>query len=61
MIVTVVVIIAISYTIYTVYFKLFGGDFNLVGWRFFIHPPNLNNANIHSFIAIICIAAIAFH
>ena len=26
--------------------SLFGGDFNLVVWRFFIRPANLNNANI---------------
>ena len=26
--------------------SLFGGDFNLVVWRFFVHPPNLNDANI---------------
>ena len=40
--------------------SLFGGDFNLTVWRFFVCPPNLNNANIRSFIAIICIPATAF-
>ena len=38
---------------------IFGGDFNLAVWRF-SSPPNLNDANIRSFIAIICIAATAF-
>ena len=27
---------------------IFGGDFNLAVWRFFVCPPNLNNANIAS-------------
>ena len=27
---------------------VFGSDFNLVVWRFFVHSPNLNNANIVS-------------
>ena len=32
-------------------YGLFGSDFNLAVWRFFVSPPNLNNANF-SFIAI---------
>ena len=28
--------------------SLFGGGFNLAVWRFFVCPPNLNNANIVS-------------
>ena len=39
--------------------SLFGGDFNLAVWRFFVHPPKLNDANI-IIIAIIYIAATAF-
>ena len=36
--------------------SLFGCDFNLVVWRFFVCLPSVNN----TFIAIICIAATAF-
>ena len=34
--------------------SLFGGDFNLAVWQFFVCTPNLNFGNIASFIAIIC-------
>ena len=40
--------------------SLFGGDFNLAVWRFFICPPNLNNANIRSLLLLISIATTAF-
>ena len=28
--------------------SIFGGDFNLAVWQFFVCPPNLNDANIAS-------------
>ena len=42
-----VVCVYVSYGKYCVR-SLFGGDFNLAAWRFFVRPPNLNDANIVS-------------
>ena len=30
--------------------SIFGGDFNLAVWQFFVHPPNLNDPNIASLL-----------
>ena len=33
--------------------SIFGGDFNLAVWRFFVRPPNLNDANIASLLLFV--------
>ena len=36
--------------------SLFGNDFNLAVWQFFVRWPNLNNANIVLHVAIVATA-----
>ena len=42
------VMVSMSTTINYRICGIFGGDFNLAVWRFFVRPPNLNDANVAS-------------